>query len=152
MRSLDFTVCTRVCSADCWRKLTKEEEDWLAVNPIFQSYSNFPDCKEYKYKEYESDIPMIDEVENNNEPDYEDNLVFPPQEIKSQDDIKHQEGRQSEVLIKAIEKCEKLEEEIKRYQSAIMSIEYHTAAMGGDRLEMIRALGDIDDICKEALS
>jgi uncharacterized protein (UPF0335 family) len=74
------------------------------------------------------------------------------QEIKSQDDIKHQEGRQSEVLIKAIEKCEKLEEEIKRYQSAIMSIEYHTAAMGGDRLEMIRALGDIDDICKEALS
>ncbi len=83
MRSLDFTVCTRVCSADCWRKLTKEEEDWLAVNPIFQSYSNFPDCKEYKYKEYEIDIPMIDEVENNNEPDYEDNLVFPPKSAET---------------------------------------------------------------------
>lgn len=73
-------------------------------------------------------------------------------DIKSQDDIEKQSGRQSEVLIKAIEKCEKLEKEIKRYQSAIMSIEYHTAAMGGDRLEMIRALGDIDDICKETLS
>lgn len=83
--------------------------------------------------------------------DYENNLAFPPQEVKSQDDML-QDGRQSEVLIKAIEKCEKLEEEIKRYQSAIMSIEYHTSAMGGDRFEMIRALGDIDDICKEALS
>lgn len=88
---------------------------------------------------------------SNNEPDYEDNLVFPPQEIKSQHELSEQ-GRQSEVLIKAIEKCEKLEQEIKRYQSAIMSIEYHAAAMGGDRLEMIRALSDIDDICKEALS
>ena len=70
--------------------------------------------------------------------------------IKSADDLNEQK-RQSEVLIKAIEKCEKLKKEIKRYQSAIMSIECHTAAMGGDRLEMIRALGDIDDICKEAL-
>ena len=73
-------------------------------------------------------------------------------DIKSQDDIKKQSGRESEVLIKAIEKCERLEKEIKRYQSAIMSIEYHTAAMGGDRLEMIKALGDIDDICKDVLS
>jgi hypothetical protein len=31
------------------------------------------------------------------------------QEIKSQDDIKHQETRSSDVLIKAVEKCEKLE-------------------------------------------
>ena len=43
---------------------------------------------------------------------YEENLVFPPQEIKSQDDINAQ-GRQSEVLIKAIEKCEKLEKQLK---------------------------------------
>ena len=85
------------------------------------------------------------------EQDYENDLVFQPQEIKSQHELSEQ-GRQSEVLIKAIEKCEKLEQEIKRYQSAIMSIEYHAAAMGGDRLEMIRALSDIDDICKEALS
>lgn len=46
---------------------------------------------------------------SNNAPDYENNLVFPPQEIKSQDDIKHQDTRSSDVLIEAVEKCEKLE-------------------------------------------
>jgi hypothetical protein len=49
---------------------------------------------------------------SNNAPDYEDNLVFPPQEIKSQDDIKHQDTRSSDVLIKAVEKCEKLEKQL----------------------------------------
>ena len=49
---------------------------------------------------------------SNNAPDYEDNLVFPPQEIKSQHELSEQ-GRQSEVLIKAIEKCEKLEKQLK---------------------------------------
>lgn len=39
--------------------------------------------------------------------DYHENLAFPPQEIKSQDDLSEQ-GRQSDVLIKALEKCEKL--------------------------------------------
>ena len=29
MRSLDFTVCTTKCTIPCWRKLTKEEEEWL---------------------------------------------------------------------------------------------------------------------------
>ena len=48
---------------------------------------------------------------SNNSPDYEDNLVFPPQEIKSQHELSEQ-GRQSEVLIKTIEKCEKLEIEL----------------------------------------
>ena len=43
--------------------------------------------------------------------DYENNLVFPPQEIKSQHELSEQ-GRQSDVLIKAIDKCEKLEKEI----------------------------------------
>jgi hypothetical protein len=46
---------------------------------------------------------------SNNAPDYEDYLVFPPQEVKSQDDIKHQEGRDTYVLIKALEKCEKFD-------------------------------------------
>ena len=40
--------------------------------------------------------------------DYENNLAFPPQEVKSQDELT-QDGRQSEVLVAAIEKCEKLE-------------------------------------------
>lgn len=39
---------------------------------------------------------------------YEENLVFPPQEIKSQDDLNTQ-CRQSEVLIKALDKCKSLE-------------------------------------------
>lgn len=51
---------------------------------------------------------IYDDSGNNNEPDYENNLAFPPQEVKSQDELT-QDGRQSEVLIKAIEKCEKLE-------------------------------------------
>ena len=45
---------------------------------------------------------------SNNAPDYENDLVFPPQEIKSQHELSEQ-GRQSDVLIKAIDKCEKLE-------------------------------------------
>lgn len=44
---------------------------------------------------------------SNNAPDYENDLVFPPQEIKSQDELTEQ-GRQSDVLIKALDKCEKL--------------------------------------------
>ena len=57
---------------------------------------------------------------SNNAPDYENDLVFPPQEIKSQHELSEQ-GRQSEVLITAIERCEKLEKEIialkKEYQA-----------------------------------
>jgi hypothetical protein len=46
---------------------------------------------------------------SNNAPDYENDLVFPPQEIKSQDDIIKPEQRKSDVLITALEKCQKLE-------------------------------------------
>ena len=42
------------------------------------------------------------------QPDYENDLVFPPQEIKSQDDLSEQ-ARDTTVLISALEKCEKLE-------------------------------------------
>lgn len=45
---------------------------------------------------------------SNNAPDYENDLVFPPQEIKSQHELSEQ-GRQSDVLIAEIERCEKLE-------------------------------------------
>lgn len=41
---------------------------------------------------------------------YNDNLAFPP--IGSQDDLNEQ-GRQSDVLIAALDKCEKLEKENK---------------------------------------
>ena len=43
--------------------------------------------------------------------DYENNLAFQPQDIKSQHEISEQ-GRQSDVLIAAIERCEKLEIEL----------------------------------------
>lgn len=56
---------------------------------------------------------------SNNAPDYENDLVFPPQEIKSQDDVKHQDTRSSDVLIKAVETCQKLEKELIRVVSLL---------------------------------
>lgn len=46
---------------------------------------------------------------SNNTPDHVDNLVFPP---KSADDLNEQK-RQSDVLISAIERCEKLDKQLK---------------------------------------
>lgn len=62
---------------------------------------------------------------SNNAPDYEDNLVFPPQEIKSQDDIKHQDTRSSDVLIKAVETCEKLEKQLKIAKKGLTEIKIY---------------------------
>lgn len=45
---------------------------------------------------------------SNNAPDYENDLVFPPQEVRSQDELAER-GRQSDVLIAALEKCKSLE-------------------------------------------
>lgn len=45
--------------------------------------------------------------------DYHENLAFPPQEIKSQDKLTTAGGRQTDVLIKAVEKCENLEKQLK---------------------------------------
>jgi hypothetical protein len=84
------------------------------------------------------------------QPDYENDLVFPPQEIKSQHELSDQ-GRQSDVLIKAIEECEKLEKENRQLRSAIMCIEVETASAGGTNNEMLRSLLNIDDICKGVL-
>ena len=66
---------------------------------------------------------------SNNTPDYENDIVFPPQEIKSQHELSEQ-GRQSEVLIKAIEKCEKLEKEI-----IALKKEYKAECHRADELE-----------------
>lgn len=49
MRSLDFTACTRECSTHCWRKLSKEEVEWLENNPNRMSYADLSDgCEDYK--------------------------------------------------------------------------------------------------------
>ena len=49
-RSLDFTACSKQdeCPVkDCWRKLTKEEKDWLEKTPNRMSYADFSeDCEE----------------------------------------------------------------------------------------------------------
>ncbi len=42
------------------------------------------------------------------QPDYENDLVFPPQEIKSQHELSEQ-ARETTVLISALEKCRSLE-------------------------------------------
>ena len=51
---------------------------------------------------------IYDDSGNNNEPDYKNNLAFPPQEVRSQDELAER-GRKSDVLIAALEKCKSLE-------------------------------------------
>ena len=55
---------------------------------------------------------------SNNTPDYENNLAFAP---TSADDLNKQE-RQSDVLISAIERCEKLEKQLKIAIKALESL------------------------------
>lgn len=38
-RSLDFTACDLPCEHPCWRRLTKEEIEWLEKNPNQQAYT-----------------------------------------------------------------------------------------------------------------
>lgn len=45
----------------------------------------------------------------------------------------------------------KAEEEIKLYRSALMAIEVQTAALGGTKKDMVKALLDIDNICRDVL-
>lgn len=54
----------------------------------------------------------------NNTPDYNDNLAFEP---KSADDLNKQ-SRESDVLVSALEKCEKLEKQLKIAVEALESI------------------------------
>ena len=65
---------------------------------------------------------------SNNSPDYENDLVFPPQEIKSQHELSEQ-GRQSDVLITAIERCEKLEKQLKIAVEALESLRTEKTVM-----------------------
>ena len=51
-RSLDFTACIKqdTCPVkDCWRKLTKEEKDWLEKVPNRMYYADFSnECKKQR--------------------------------------------------------------------------------------------------------
>ena len=55
---------------------------------------------------------------SNNTPDYDNNLAFEP---TSADDLNEQ-GRQSDVLISAIERCERLEKQLKIAVKALESL------------------------------
>lgn len=55
---------------------------------------------------------------SNNTPDYENDLLFAP---TSADDLNEQ-GRQSDVLISAIERCEKLEKQLNIAVEALESL------------------------------
>lgn len=56
---------------------------------------------------------------SNNAPDYENNLAFAP---KSADDLNEQ-GRTSDVIVSALEKCETLEVENKRLTEKVEGLE-----------------------------
>lgn len=60
---------------------------------------------------------------SNNAPDYENDLVFEP---KSADDLNKQ-GRQSDVLISAIERCEMLE---KKLEIAVKALRLYSNLRG----------------------
>ena len=56
---------------------------------------------------------------SNNTPDYENNLAFAP---TSADDLNKQ-GRQVDVLVVALEKCERLEKQLNVAMNALFDIE-----------------------------
>lgn len=84
---------------------------------------------------------------SNNAPDYENDLVFPP---KSADDLNKQE-RQSEVLIKAIEKCEKLEKQLETAKAGLLSIATWLTCDPEDMKELIPNLC-IEQECLDAVN
>ena len=85
---------------------------------------------------------------SNNTPDYENNLAFEPKQtdlvdyintVKSQDELPEQ-GRKSDVLIKALEKCEKLEKQLKIAKDTLRKYAdepeyYHDAVKALEQIE-----------------
>ena len=65
--------------------------------------------------------------------DYENNLAFDP---TSADDLNEQ-GRQSEVLVAALEKCEKLEKQLKIAINVLEDISTHTCFWDEDTKEQV---------------
>ena len=101
---------------------------------------------------------------SNNTPDYENNLAFEPKQtdlveyintVKSQDELPTQ-GRKSDVLIKALEKCEKLEKQLKIAIDILEIISTHTIIPDEDTVEQVgmvynwssEALNQIEELDK----
>ena len=62
-RSLDFTACIKqyTCPVkDCWRKLTKEEKDWLEKMPNRMYYADFSDNCEGLYRHIKKELKQDD--------------------------------------------------------------------------------------------
>lgn len=83
---------------------------------------------------------------SNNTPDYENNSAFAP---TSADDLGEQ-GRQSEVLIKALEKCERLEAENQQLKELLKEVrDAWVIYKPYDRNQLCKridnAIGDSDD-------
>lgn len=84
--------------------------------------------------------------------DYENNLAFDP---TSADDLNEQ-GRQSEVLVAALEKCEKLEKQLKIAINVLEDISTHTCFWDEDTKEQVstvyawssKALEQIEELDK----
>ena len=70
--------------------------------------------------------------------DYENNLAFAP---TSADDLNEQ-GRQSEVLVAALEKCEKLEKQLKIAIDMLEVISTHTCFWDEDTKEQVSTVYD----------
>lgn len=85
---------------------------------------------------------------SNNAPDYENDLAFSP---KSADDLNKQ-GRESDVLVSALEKCEKLEQEVKQLKGLLKEcqeiIEWYKADCGYKDLPTESVLTKIDEVLK----
>ena len=81
----------------------------------------------------------------NNEPDYKDNLAFDPAGSMPTCDV--------DKLKKQLEAKEKmikeLKTDIKRARAYLMSIDYETPALGGNKKDMERALLNIDQYCRD---
>ena len=74
---------------------------------------------------------------SNNAPDYENDLAFEP---KSEDDLNEQ-GRQSEVLISTIEKCERFK---KKLDIAVKALEEYTTFCRNPAEEALAKIKELD--------
>ena len=74
---------------------------------------------------------------SNNTPDYDNNLAFAP---TSADDLNKQE-RQSDVLISAIERCEKLE---KQLEIAVKALDEYTTFCRHPAEEALAKIKELD--------
>lgn len=79
----------------------------------------------------------------NNTPDYNDNLAFEPKSA----DYLNEQRRQSDVLISAIEKCAKLEREVKQLRELLKEcrneLQREYTNLGEDDLSLLTKIDEV---------